>query len=278
MRSKDYSHVIDYLAIGHITRDLAADGYTIGGTVAYSGRTARALGCRTAVLTSAGPEFDVQKALPDVAVELVPAAETTTFENVYLPSGRRQVVHGVAAPLTPTVVPPAWQQASIVHLGPVAGEVDPALIDSFSTALIGITPQGWLREWDEAGHVMPCAWPRAQQILPRAAAVVLSTEDLPDAATLQQFRRWSRLLVLTEGVNGCTVFLAGEQRHFPAPDVVEVDPTGAGDIFAAAFFVRLYQTKGNPWEAARFANEIAARSVEQPDLTAKIMTVEAVAE
>jgi sugar/nucleoside kinase (ribokinase family) len=41
-------------------------------------------------------------------------------------------------------------------------------------------------------------------------------------------------------------------------------------VFAAAFLVRLYQTDGNPWEAARYANEIAARSVTQIGLDAKI--------
>jgi len=39
-----------------------------------------------------------------------------------------------------------------------------------------------------------------------------------------------------------------------------VDPTGAGDVFAAAFFIRLSQTR-DPWEAARFATQVAARSV-----------------
>jgi sugar/nucleoside kinase (ribokinase family) len=40
----------------------------------------------------------------------------------------------------------------------------------------------------------------------------------------------------------------------------EVDGTGSGDIFAAAFLVRLYHTR-DPWEAARFATQLAARSV-----------------
>ncbi len=39
-----------------------------------------------------------------------------------------------------------------------------------------------------------------------------------------------------------------------------MDATGAGDIFAAAFFERLYQTK-DAWEAARFATNLAAYSV-----------------
>ncbi len=42
--------------------------------------------------------------------------------------------------------------------------------------------------------------------------------------------------------------------------MVEVDPTGAGDIFAASFFVRLHTTR-DPWEAARFATNLAAFSV-----------------
>ena len=42
--------------------------------------------------------------------------------------------------------------------------------------------------------------------------------------------------------------------------MIEVDPVGAGDIFAAAFFSRLYTTR-DPWEAGRFATHLAAFSV-----------------
>ena len=49
-------------------------------------------------------------------------------------------------------------------------------------------------------------------------------------------------------------------RQFSAPPQREVDPTGAGDIFAAAFFINLYETD-DPWASARFANQVAALSV-----------------
>ena len=39
-----------------------------------------------------------------------------------------------------------------------------------------------------------------------------------------------------------------------------MDATGAGDIFAAAFFFRLHTTR-DPWEAARFATLVAANSI-----------------
>ncbi len=40
-----------------------------------------------------------------------------------------------------------------------------------------------------------------------------------------------------------------------------MDATGAGDTFATAFFIRLHQSGGDAWEAARFASFLAARSV-----------------
>jgi sugar/nucleoside kinase (ribokinase family) len=99
---------------------------------------------------------------------------------------------------------------------------------------------------------------------------------LLDDAMLDQYRQWSKLLVMTEGVRGCTVFLGDEIRQIPALPVNQVEPTGAGDIFAAAFLYRLYQTDGNPWEAARFANKIASQSVTQTGLEAKLEAIKRV--
>jgi sugar/nucleoside kinase (ribokinase family) len=264
---------IDYLAIGHVTRDLTPEGDKLGGAVSFSGRLAHALGCKTAVLTSSGPDFDWADELSGVETETIPAAETTTFENVYTPNGRTQTISGVAAPISAQHVPEAWQRAAIVHLAPVADEVDPAMIRLFSNSMVCLTPQGWLRQWDENGRVSPKSWPAAAEILPLAAAVIVSHEDLPDEETLDQYQAWAKLLVVTRGVDGCTVYYDDEIRHMPARRAAEIDATGAGDTFAAAYFVRLYQTGGNPWEAARFANEIAALSVEHAGVAAKVTAV-----
>jgi sugar/nucleoside kinase (ribokinase family) len=251
---------LDYLVIGHVTRDLADGAFTIGGTVSYSGRTARALGCRVGVVTSASPDLDLSQALGDVLVARSPAAATTTFKNVYTAEGRRQMVHAIAETLVPSMVPPDWH-AAVVHLGPVARECDPALINAFGVAFIGLTPQGWMRRWDRAGHVSECKWEGKEPLLARADAVVLGVEDVcGDETLVAQFAALTRVLVLTRGVAGCTVYTQDQVRHFPAPAAHEVDPTGAGDIFAAAFFVWL-QRDGDPWTAARFANCVASRSV-----------------
>ena len=268
--------VFDYLAIGHIACDLTPTGEVTGGTVAFSGATARALGCRTAILTSAAPDFDFEKdaALTGLEVHRLPASQSTTFKNVYRHGARTQYLYGRARPLSCEHVPQGWEHTPIVHLAPIAAELDPSLVYHFGNSLIGLTPQGWLRTWDAEGRVHAQFWEEAQDVMPLAAAVVLSDEDLADRTWLDRFRRWAPLLVLTQGAAGCTVFMGDEERRFPAPEVEEVNPTGAGDVFAAAFFIRLYQTKGNPWEAARFANKIAAQSVMGNDLASKIRCVQ----
>ena len=155
---------IDYLAIGHVSKDLTPDGPVLGGTVSFSGRLAQALGCHTAVLTSSGADFAWQDQLPGIDLHVVPAAQTTTFENVYTAHGRIQTLHAQAAPLLPGHVPSAWQRASIVHLAPIASEIDPAMIQLFSNSLVGLTPQGWMRSWDENGRVRPTDWSAARTV------------------------------------------------------------------------------------------------------------------
>jgi sugar/nucleoside kinase (ribokinase family) len=256
---------LDYVVIGHVTRDLVDGAYTIGGTVSYAARTARALGCRVGVVTSANPDLDLSQALDGVLIARSPAATTTTFKNIYTAGVRRQVLHSVAEKLVPDMVPRHWR-ATIVHLGPVARECDPTLIHAFGDSFVGVTPQGWMRRWDQDGHVSCCQWDDAGPLLARADAVVLSEEDVEGDETLvARYAAQTQLLVVTQWVAGCTVYWHGQARHFPALPVDEVDPTGAGDIFAAAFFVWL-QRSGDPWTAARFANCVAAHSATRAGL------------
>jgi sugar/nucleoside kinase (ribokinase family) len=196
----------------------------------------------------------------------VPAAHTTTFENVPTTTGRRQVVHTRAAQITPESLPEVWRRASIVHLAPVAQELSADCARYFSASLLGITPQGWMRVWDEAGHVARCNWDSAGALLPVAGAVVCSREDVGgDDLVIEAMSHETRVLVVTEAAAGCVLYWNGDRRRFRAPDVKAVDDVGAGDVFAAAFFVRLHTTR-DPWEAARFATLLASRSVTRPGL------------
>lgn len=259
----------DYLLIGHVCQDAVlsdvespfASGYVFGGTATYAARTAKALGLRVAVVTSASVEFALGAALPGIETMRLPSAETTTFANRYLDGQRVQTLHAVAELLDISAVPLEWRRPSIVHLSPIACEVDMQLVGAFPGAFIGITPQGWMRQWDEAGRVSQRPWSEAHAILSRVDAVVMSEEDVnQDWALIQDWANYVSVMVVTRGAQGATMFVGGEACHVPAPAMREADPTGAGDIFAAVFFARLQQT-GDPHEAAGVATWLAAHSV-----------------
>ena len=256
---------VDYLVIGHVAHDLTPSGARLGGTAAYSALTARALGLRTGVLTAHGAETDLEP-LRDLLVVSTVSEHSTTFENIYTGTGRKQVLHYQANPLSFENVPNLWRTASIIHLGPVAQEMDVVLPATFSPSLVGLTPQGWMRAWDGTGHVLHTGWGAAEQALDQAGAVVLSVEDVDgDEDQIEFMAARTRILAVTEAAAGSRLYWHGDQRRFRAPVMREVDATGAGDIFAAAFFVRLLATR-DPWEAARFATYLSAYSVTRAGL------------
>jgi sugar/nucleoside kinase (ribokinase family) len=97
-------------------------------------------------------------------------------------------------------------------------------------------------------------------------AAVLSLEDVQnDRTQIERMAAITHVLAVTKGREGATLYSQGEERHFPAPPTEEKEPTGAGDIFAAAFFNHLFQTH-DPIEAARFATHAAAVSVTRSGL------------
>lgn len=251
---------VDYLLVGHVAVDLTPTGNQLGGTVSYSALTAKALGMRVGVVTSVGTEAALEQ-LDGIQLFNVPAEQSTTFENVYTEHGRKQTLHYQAAPITFEHIPQAWRTAPIVHLAPIAQEIDPAMAGQFPSSWVGVTPQGWMRTWDENGSVFAQAWDNSEQVLGRVGGVVMSLEDINrDLELVEWMAHHTSLLCLTEGKLGAVLHWHGDRRRFRPYAVEEVDATGAGDIFAAAFFTRLHQTR-DPWEAARFATHLAAFSV-----------------
>jgi sugar/nucleoside kinase (ribokinase family) len=258
----------DYLVIGTITKDLIPDGFTVGGTVTYAAVTASRLGKRAAIVTSAEAGLVLPDILSDVEVVRVPSQATTTFRNVYVDGTREQYISALADPIGPEAIPTDWRQVPLVHLGPLARELDESLVHVFPDSRVIATPQGWFRSWDEAGRVSLGEWPGAERLLPYLTALVLSDEDIcGDPWCIERFVSMVRILVVTHGPRGASVYYDGQVRHFPTRPAREVDLTGAGDVFAAAFLIRLHETfqilgVEDPWEAARFANVVGSFSVE----------------
>jgi sugar/nucleoside kinase (ribokinase family) len=114
----------------------------------------------------------------------------------------------------------------------------------------------------------------AERVLPQIDVLILSHDDLLPFADGNRrdadaiLHRWSMhvpMLVATDGRHGATLFRHGQTQRFPAYPIDEVDPTGAGDVFAAAFLTHLHK-HGDPEQAIDFANCTASFSVEQPGI------------
>ena len=257
----------DFLVVGHLTKDLEEEGYTLGGTALYSALTARNLGRKVAVVTSAGPDIELEL-LEGVDLLCLPSPTTTTFRNIYRREGRSQFLYHRASLIGVDAVPPQWRALPIVHLGPVAQELGEEMVWLFPHSLLCLTPQGWLRRWDEEGRVHPRRWQGAEKVLPSVDLLIVSEEDMRGEATsLRQHLDLPHISVVTQGAQEATLYHRGKRYPSPSPQARSVDPTGAGDIFAAAFLVRLAET-GNPHIAARFANTAASLSVERTALSA----------
>jgi sugar/nucleoside kinase (ribokinase family) len=281
----------EFLTIGHATHDLHPDGsFSLGGTVNFAALTAYRLGLVSAIVTRANAQLlaELPTHLPGIGLAGRLSPATTTFANIYHHGFRTQYIRARAELLDAEDIPFAWRGAPIVLLAPLDQELTPELLTLFPRrpgTIVAATPQGWLRRWDEDGRVWPAPWISAEHMLPLLDVLILSHDDLLPFADGNRaeadaiLSRWSLqipLLVATDGQHGATLFQHGITRNFPAYPAREVDPTGAGDVFASAFLVHLYR-HGNPHAAVDFANCVASLSIEHEGITG-IPTMEIVME
>jgi 1D-myo-inositol 3-kinase len=265
---------IEYLVVGHVAVDLYERRMILGGSATYSALTAQRLGRTVGVVTSAdfeplildtliGRDHFRDEASP-IRVLRVPTDSTTIYVNQYVDDHRRQLLLGRAADLRPPHVPLEWRSPEVVHLAPLNQEVDPSLLDTFSGGMMLVTPQGWMRGWDDEHVVHAVPWAYADAALARADVTIFSIDDLPDPTLRARYIEMGKLVIITENRRGCVVYERGRQpwRSHAFRPSREVDPTGCGDVFAAAYAVQ-YQKTGNARASADYANCVASFALEK---------------
>jgi sugar/nucleoside kinase (ribokinase family) len=254
------------LACGHVTLDRVEGRLLAGGPVYYAANAYRALGARARAFTSAGPDFPAASALEGIEVLAAPARETTRFVNDYLPGGRRvQRVEAAAPPLDPSTLPAAWREADVLHLAPVLGEIRPRdLVPLVRARVVGLSVQGLVRAVAPDGTVEQPRWEVREGDLAGVHVALLGEDDLLGQGDLvARLARAVPIVVLTRGARGCEVISAGRTVRVGVHPAREVDPTGAGDVFAAGFLLGLARGMP-PREAARLGAGAASVIVEAP--------------
>jgi len=255
---------LSLLAIGHCARDEFPDGrWRLGGSALYGAATAARLGAEVSLVTRVGPaERDALGsacASFGIALHVLPSPVTTTFAFQWDADGRR-VLHlrARAVPLKLADVPPVLRRAGALLLASMARELDRSLFAPLTGSTSVLSAQGLLRAWTADGLVVPHRWEDAARLLPRVDAVVVSEEDGADIAEWLPYTT----VIETHAERGADLRRGSQMVHIPAfPAARQVDPTGAGDAFAAAYAVA--RSEGSaPIDAARFASATASFAVE----------------
>jgi hypothetical protein len=250
----------DYTTIGHVTVDVLEDGSRrVGGSAFYSALQAARLGRRTLIVTR-GLVSEIEQLLEpyrdELELQVQPAPQTTTLRTAGAGARRSQQLLAWAGPVS---APPLLDTA-ILHFAPVARE-SPGHWHG-QADFVGLTPQGLAREWSADGRQIEPTPPTAE-----AAAIAASC----DAVVINEHERDScggliaaagaagAVVAITAGAHPNTILVPGRQAltlDVPTLDR-PIDDLGAGDVFAAAFFIALSEERSAP-EAAGFANAAAA--------------------
>jgi sugar/nucleoside kinase (ribokinase family) len=262
----------DYVTVGHVTLDLIEDrpGGTVaqpGGGAFYSALQAARLGLRTLIVTQGAPA-QIEELLAPYATELdlcvIPTAHTTTLSTSGSGLSRSQRVLAWAG----QIVEPLDIHSSILHLAAVARETPTTWRGE--AGYVGLTPQGLVRDWREGQTTSLVALDPATVPSRFDAAVIGERERACCDTLFEAARRAGATVAVTAGARPTAVYPPGEepvaQTVAPSPTTAR-DDLGAGDVFAAAFFVGLHE--GMPAaEAAAFGNAAATLRVTAGGATA----------
>jgi sugar/nucleoside kinase (ribokinase family) len=256
---------LDYTTVGHVTADVLADGSRrAGGGAFYSALQAARLGWHARIVTRGVPA-EVERLLAPYAaeleVEVAQAPQTTTLATSIAGGARSQRVLAWAGEIGAKVA----VDTDVLHVAPVARETGAHWRGR--AGFVGLTPQGLVRTWAQLGAPIDAQALDLALLPARCDAIVISSDERESCAALLceaggptgAGRAARPLLAVTDAAGPTELHLAdGRRASVPVAPVAEPrDDMGAGDVFAAAFFVAL--AEGSPPEtAAAFANAAAA--------------------
>ncbi len=238
---------LDLVVLGNLLVDdvVLPDGRTRmgepGGAVLYAALGARLWGLRVGIVSVRGEDYPEEAldlmARRGIALDGVRPLGRPGLRSWLLYEGaRRHLVHRLEGPThaevspLPDAIPPGWRGARAFHLCPMPIEVQGRLVEALFGRFLSLDPFLLLR---------PDTLETMRGILARVDALFLSEDEmeLPEVADLHDLAR-GRLatLVFKRGARGGTLFDArgnGSVLNWEPRVVQVVDPTGAGDAFAA---------------------------------------------
>ncbi len=262
---------ITALSIGHVTHDRVDGRIVPGGCAYYAASAFHALGADSRLVSTVGEDFCCGPVMDRFDWCARRAGQTTVFTNLYPEAGPRvQYVDQVAGRVGPDGLPTGWERPDVAFLGPVFDEVDVQIWkQALSARILAIGVQGYVRGASEDTHpghvgqrVVPRPWRPSAELLRGVQVACLSEEDLEGQGDLlDHLTACIPLVALTRERKGCELIEANQRTWVGIHPAEVVDPTGAGDTFAAGLLYGLASGLGSV-DAARIGAAAASIVIE----------------
>ncbi|MCA9895255.1 MAG: sugar kinase [Anaerolineae bacterium] len=257
--------------------------YPSGAPFIFAAQAAR-LGMQVGAIGSVGQDAFGQCLLDQLAEDHITASGVRTLPGrttgvafvAYNADGSRNFVFslGAGGELTPDMLDPAlFEGLRCLHLMGSTLSMSQQALETGQAALELAKENGATFSFDpnvrpemlpldQAREIFASFIAAADVLIPTAEELTALTQqpDVISAADHLLSVEPSRIIVVTEGAKGCTVYNREGATHVPGFSITEVDPTGAGDCFDAGFLAG-WLSGSTLVDAARLGNACGALAV-----------------
>lgn len=248
----------------------------LGGAPTYSGSTFTSLGRKTGIFSTVGRDhfsevlrFCRSKNI-DTTGLLVSKHRTMIFQNSYNQDGtRKQKCLNKAPELFIKDIPKNYMDSEAFYVSPLAGEVDEKLLKGLRRKgnILMLDPQGLMRIIGKNGDVDIVLNKNMLERIFRLVDIVKIGKDEFNAFDMDEKEIFDmlqktgvRIAIITKGKDPVMISYGGRLFEIQTLNVEVEDPTGAGDVFGAAFLSE-YMTGFDVEEAAKFATTAAGLKI-----------------
>lgn len=272
---------VEAVVVGHFSLDenvgpRARVSNVLGGAPIYSGSTFSKLDLKARICSCIG-EDQYERAIgfcKNLGIDYtglhVCGRKTLRFQNFYDEEGNRfQRCYNVPRKLSPKDIPKKYLRCSVYYISPIMNEITLNFLESirFKENIVMLDPQGIMRRVNEDGEVsLVFEEERLIKFFEKVDIVKIGKDEAKaiglDGKELLKLVRNSgaKIGIITRGKDPVIVSYEKGMFEVETIDVNVGDPTGAGDVFGAAFLTEYMRSK-NVRRAVKFANIAAGLKI-----------------
>lgn len=253
------------IVVGHITLDEFNGKLIPGGSAYYCSQTYAALGAEVKLISIVGEDFHSDEVFDGIDTFVKRQGKTTQFKNIYKKDApREQISLAQAASIQPDDMPEDFKDCDVLHLVPVLGEVEILpWVHHIKAKFVAVGLQGWLRKINSSNVVLSKICGLTDEEYKKIHILCMSEDDIKDQPELlHKVISKVPVVALTHGSKGYDIYRSSVPKSYGVYSTKEVDPTGAGDVFASGLVFGMASGKSD-LEAGHLGAGLASVIIEE---------------